>query len=499
MIIISHFLSVDRIIDKLYLEFPVNNEYGHYVLCDFGSATYHVLTKSDNQPNNIMEIEEEIKKYTTLAYRAPEMIDLYSRKPVSPKSDIWALGCLLYKLCFFQTPFGDSPLAIQNGSFTIPDDSKYSTKLHCLIKYMLETDPEKRPDIFQVSWLAFELLGKACPIDNPNKSTLPVINKLSAPQTETEAREFKMQQEREKKASAQQMQAQAQTAYEGTSVAPRQRPKASANLQNATPATGNLALPVLSGPPPIVRSPTPSGDGSSKISSSHSFNNGAQLLAGASQLVSVSAPQTPTNHANPPCPTNNPFMINPSDPVTVGVASAPVTTPPEVPPHRTNSASNAKGESPTPIPPPRISSKQQASSSSTGLNLSNPSLSGSNQNYQHSSGSHGDIYHHRRNISDTTGMQVTVGLQGQPNFAAFQSGRVANQSGVEQQLSGSMGSINLNSQPSLGTSNNNNLSKPRSLNPFVNTFEDIDDDGFGQQFDSIRRNPGSPRSKSNIM
>ena len=37
----------------------------------------------------ITSVEEEIKKYTTLSYRSPEMIDLYSGKPLTSKLDIW--------------------------------------------------------------------------------------------------------------------------------------------------------------------------------------------------------------------------------------------------------------------------------------------------------------------------------------------------------------------------------------------------------------------------
>ena len=48
-----------------------------------------------------------------------------------------ALGCLLYKLCFFSLPFGESTLAIQSGNFTIPDDGKFSNQLMSLIgKYI---------------------------------------------------------------------------------------------------------------------------------------------------------------------------------------------------------------------------------------------------------------------------------------------------------------------------------------------------------------------------
>lgn len=45
-----------------------------------------------------------------------------------------ALGCLLYKLCFFTLPFGESQVAICDGSFTIPDNSRYSYDLHCLMR-----------------------------------------------------------------------------------------------------------------------------------------------------------------------------------------------------------------------------------------------------------------------------------------------------------------------------------------------------------------------------
>ena len=35
-----------------------------------------------------------------------------------------------------------------------------------LKEYMLETDPEKRPDIYQVSYVAFNLAQKSCPVKN---------------------------------------------------------------------------------------------------------------------------------------------------------------------------------------------------------------------------------------------------------------------------------------------------------------------------------------------
>lgn len=171
-------LHANNIIHRdLKIENILISESDTYVLCDFGSATTRSINEIKNS-NERIQIEEEIKKYTTLSYRSPEMVDLYSNLNITTKSDIWSLGCLLYKLCFFNLPFGESTLAIQNGNFVIPDNSRYSKKLHQLIKYMLELDPSIRPDIYQVSYLAFSLLGKPCPIKNLNNSIVPSFDQL---------------------------------------------------------------------------------------------------------------------------------------------------------------------------------------------------------------------------------------------------------------------------------------------------------------------------------
>ena len=84
---------------------------GRYVLCDFGSASQ---TQLEPDKIGVSIVEEEISKFTTVQYRAPEMVDLYSGFPISIKADIWALGVLLYHLCFFNLPFSTT-LSIQTG------------------------------------------------------------------------------------------------------------------------------------------------------------------------------------------------------------------------------------------------------------------------------------------------------------------------------------------------------------------------------------------------
>jgi len=160
----------------LKVENILQSDKGHYVLCDFGSATARVLNP---EKQGITVVDEEIKKYTTLSYRAPEMVDLYTGKPITTKADIWALGCLLYKLCFFSLPFGESTLAIQNGNFSFPDNSKYSENLHKLIRYLLTPGAPERPDIFQAAYLAFQLKSKKSPVQNLHHLPLPVFSTLS--------------------------------------------------------------------------------------------------------------------------------------------------------------------------------------------------------------------------------------------------------------------------------------------------------------------------------
>ncbi|XP_075799626.1 cyclin-G-associated kinase isoform X6 [Microtus pennsylvanicus] len=96
-------------------------------------------------------VEEEITRNTTPMYRTPEIVDLYSNFPIGEKQDIWALGCILYLLCFRQHPFEDgAKLRIVNGKYSIPvNDTRY-TVFHDLIRAMLKVNPEERLSIAEV-------------------------------------------------------------------------------------------------------------------------------------------------------------------------------------------------------------------------------------------------------------------------------------------------------------------------------------------------------------
>ncbi|KAK7243525.1 hypothetical protein RIF29_38324 [Crotalaria pallida] len=122
---------------------------GLWKLCDFGSTTTN--HKRFEKPEEMGIEEDNIRKHTTPAYRAPEMWDLFLREVINEKVDIWALGCLLFRICYFKSAFdGESKLQVLNGNYRIPDSPKYSSSVTDLIRDMLQARPYDRPDITQV-------------------------------------------------------------------------------------------------------------------------------------------------------------------------------------------------------------------------------------------------------------------------------------------------------------------------------------------------------------
>ncbi|KAA0048302.1 putative serine/threonine-protein kinase [Cucumis melo var. makuwa] len=162
---------------------------GLWKLCDFGStSTNH---KRFEKPEEMGIEEDNIRKYTTPAYRAPEMWDLFRRELINEKVDIWALGCLLFRICYFKSAFdGESKLQILNGNYRIPELPKYSSSVTDLIRDMLQASPNDRPDITQVWFRANNLLPagsqKSLPDQPPDmpstdkhEGTSNPVNKLS--------------------------------------------------------------------------------------------------------------------------------------------------------------------------------------------------------------------------------------------------------------------------------------------------------------------------------
>ena len=125
---------------------------GAIKLCDLGSASTAVHNPNqDWSMNQRSQLEDELAKYSTPMYRAPEMLDTWANYPVGPAVDIWAAGLVLYTICFNKHPFDDSnKLAIVNGNYRLPGaDCRYSM-FHPLIRRMLTVDPRQRPTAAEV-------------------------------------------------------------------------------------------------------------------------------------------------------------------------------------------------------------------------------------------------------------------------------------------------------------------------------------------------------------
>ena len=84
-------------------------------------------------------------------YLSPEICE---ELPYNEKSDIWALGCILYELATFKHPFNASNQAalvmkIMKGKYE-PISREYSNDLRTILDLLLEKDYEKRPSIFDI-------------------------------------------------------------------------------------------------------------------------------------------------------------------------------------------------------------------------------------------------------------------------------------------------------------------------------------------------------------
>jgi AP2-associated kinase len=130
-----HYLKPPLLHRDLKVENILINDNGptkQFKLCDFGSAAVPRPAATSAAEGRL--IEEDVQKHTTMQYRSPEMIDVYRKQPIDEKSDIWALGVLLYKLCYYTTPFEEQgQMAILNASFKYPGHPRFSDRIKKLI------------------------------------------------------------------------------------------------------------------------------------------------------------------------------------------------------------------------------------------------------------------------------------------------------------------------------------------------------------------------------
>ncbi|XP_034280413.1 serine/threonine-protein kinase Nek8 [Pantherophis guttatus] len=99
-------------------------------------------------------LSSKSKAYTvvgTPCYISPELCE---GKPYNQKSDIWALGCVLYELASLKRAFEAANLPalvlkIMSGTFA-PISDRYSPELRQLILSLLNLEPSKRPQLDEI-------------------------------------------------------------------------------------------------------------------------------------------------------------------------------------------------------------------------------------------------------------------------------------------------------------------------------------------------------------
>lgn len=125
------------------------------IIMDLGSvAPARVKVCGTKAAQNLQDTAAE---RCSMPYRAPELFNVESYCMVDERTDIWSLGCILYALCYFKSPFdtvyerGDSvALAVISANITFPGNAPYNEDMQNLILSMLKVNPMARPYIYSV-------------------------------------------------------------------------------------------------------------------------------------------------------------------------------------------------------------------------------------------------------------------------------------------------------------------------------------------------------------
>ncbi|KAF7283636.1 serine/threonine-protein kinase 16 [Rhynchophorus ferrugineus] len=122
------------------------------VIMDLGScAPAKVQVCGIQEAQRLQDIAAE---RCSMTYRAPELFHVESFCVIDQRTDIWSIGCILYALLYFKSPYdivyerGDSVnLAVISGNIPFPEETPFPMELHNLILSILKVNVTERPFI----------------------------------------------------------------------------------------------------------------------------------------------------------------------------------------------------------------------------------------------------------------------------------------------------------------------------------------------------------------
>jgi serine/threonine protein kinase len=133
----------------------INNKHtgpATYKLTNFGNATTDAY-QCETREEASMAIAD-IQLHTNPAFRAPEMADPWSKKRICEKTDMWAIGVLLYYMMYLRLPFDPSTsIGQENWEVRFPPQAmgSYTGSLRVMVEHLLDPDPESRWDVFALT------------------------------------------------------------------------------------------------------------------------------------------------------------------------------------------------------------------------------------------------------------------------------------------------------------------------------------------------------------
>ena len=128
------------------------DEFGNVKICDFKKAlNANEMTMNDIRKN---------KTAMTPCYTAPE---LFSENGIySFKTDLWALGCIMYEMALGQVPFFEervnkliNKIINEEVNFNKKQFNQYSMEFMEVLKKLLEKDPDQRPSWGEIENFSF--------------------------------------------------------------------------------------------------------------------------------------------------------------------------------------------------------------------------------------------------------------------------------------------------------------------------------------------------------